>query len=136
MRYVLVATALLLLNALLLSACSGAYDTEEHEDSNNTDYQIRLSLRTGEEGTCEELTVRIQPAPKLYEREPPPARTVLYDDDCKEPLSFERIRYLSADEKSWVYLSDQGEIARFEGDYERMMNDVYGFVWRTLDGRD
>lgn len=132
MRYV---TLVAIASLLLLSACSGSYETEEYADSNNPDYLIELSLHADEEkGTCEELTVHVKPAPKLYTREAPPSRTVLYDEDCKEPLGFERVRYL--EEEDWTYLEGHSEISRFESNYTRMMNDVYAFVWRTLDARN
>lgn len=117
-----------------LSACKGPGFTVTNVPENGYEqtinYQFQATIRADADGECQQLIVRVRPLSKMYSGNQPPDRLQLYDDDCDQPLRFERINYIERETSEPVRLSGP-EVYRFWIDYSKIEGEMIEWLWRA-----
>lgn len=120
--------------ALLLQGCGGAGSQVQHVPENGyeqtSNYQFQARMHTDADSTCQQLVVRVEALNKLYLKEKPPSRLQLFDDDCEQPIEFNRVHYVSEETGEPVSL-DGSEMTRFWSENERLQHELMGWLARA-----
>ena len=126
--------AFLLVCAALLPACSEPWLRVQHVPENGfhrtLNYQFQAQVHADSLGHCKKLVVHAKPLNKMYREEPIPARLRLMDDDCRSPVRFERVQFISNETGAAVRLSGHAAI-EFLNQHYRMENELMGWLWRA-----
>lgn len=125
--------ALLIFIAILTSCKGPGYTTTflpENGYTKTLNYQFKATIRSDAEGECKQLTVRVRPLNKMYSGNQPPDRLQLFDDDCNQPLRFERISYIERRTSQPVRLSGT-EVYQFWSAYSRIEGEMIEWLWRA-----
>jgi hypothetical protein len=93
-------------------------------------YEFQAEVHDDESGKCRMMVVHVRALNKVYSRGEPPSRLQLFDDDCKSPLRFERVQYVSMETGEQVRLHGSAA-ARFLADYSRLVDELVGWLWRA-----
>ena len=129
MRYLFILLSL----ALVLPACSGAGLRMQQVPHNGYDstihYRFQAQVYSDDDGECQRLVVRVRPLNKVYWRTPPPDRLQLFDDDCMNPVRFERATFISPDTREPVQLFGP-ELNGFWSDQYRLQDELISWLWR------
>ena len=116
-----------------LFSCSGpAYKMRQFPENGydqTINYQFQAQVHADAEGRCRKLVVRVRPLNKVYWKTPPPDRLQLFDDDCTQPVRFERINYLSTNGDGMVRLTGI-EVNRFWSEQFRLQDELISWLWR------
>ena len=119
--------------AVSLQACSGPWLRVRHVPKDGfaqtINYEFRAEVHDDESGRCRMMVVHVRALNKVYSRQEPPPRLQLFDDDCKSPLRFERVQYVSMETGEQVRLHDR-DVVRFLADYSRLADELVGWLWR------
>jgi hypothetical protein len=117
-----------------LQACSGPWLRVRHVPQDGfaqtITYEFRAEVHDDEGGRCRLLVVHVRALNKVYSKGEPPPRLQLFDDDCKSPLRFERVQYISMETGEQVRLHAT-EVVRFLAEYSRLMDELTGWLWRA-----
>lgn len=120
--------------ALFLPACSGSGLRMQQVPHNGYDhtinYRFQAQVYTDEDGECKRFVVRVRPINKVYWKQPPPDRLQLYDDDCLNPVRFERASFISPHTREPVQLYGP-ELTGFWSQQFRLEDELIGWLWRA-----
>lgn len=124
----------ILILGLFLPACGNPWlkvrSVPEDGYEQTLNYQFQARVHSDSSGKCQMMVVSVRPIAKMYSGGEPPSRLQLFDDDCVSPVRFERAHFISKETGEQVRLSGS-EVTRFLGEYQRLENELMGWLWRA-----
>ena len=125
--------AILLVVTVFLQACSDPWlrvrQVPEDGYEQTLHYQFQAQIHGDSLGQCKKMVVRVKALNKVYRGGEPPPRLQLFDDDCIDPIRFERVQYVSKETGEHVRLSGSAVI-HFLSEHARLENELIGWLWR------
>lgn len=117
-----------------LLACGGkAWLSVRHVPENGYEetlnYRFRATVHADSLDNCRTMSVEVRPINKVYRGGAPPSRLQLFDDDCRDPVRFERAQFITESGEP-VRLSGS-EVNRFLSDFVRLEDELMGWLWRA-----
>ena len=92
-------------------------------------YRFQAQVYKDNDGECKRMVIRVRPLNKVYWREAPPDRLQLFDDDCLNPVRFERATFITIDTREPVQLFGP-ELNNFWSTQYRLQDELIGWLWR------
>lgn len=124
--------AILLVPIVFLPACSGPWLQVHYVPENGYEqtrnYQFQAQVHADSLGQCKMMVISVKALSKLYSRGEPPPRLQLFDDDCKSPLRFERVQYMSSRTGEHVRLAGS-EVVHFLNDNVLLESELIEWLW-------
>lgn len=131
--------SLIILGLIFLTGCKSSefsnkkishktVEIPENVWARTINYKFKLRVKVSlPDSTCQNYRVEVQPLNKLYMGDKPPTKLYLYDDDCRRPLRFDRMRYL--DNEGW-HFADHTMLHRMGVDTEKIIFEVTSWLFR------